>query len=90
MDIATSCSTIRQCNECFVMRKASTVDATGAASAVQVLKQFLERARADGRPIRELDIAEHLLWTEEGMRWVMPFVFSAEAMLAHERRKRNG
>lgn len=89
MDIVTACSAIRQCNDSFVMSRKPTVDAKAAALSVQTLKQYLERARADGKPIRELEIEEGLLWTAQGMRWVMPFVTSAEAMLAHERRKRN-
>lgn len=87
MDIATACSAIRQCNDAFVMQRNPTIDAKAAALSVATLKQFLERVRADGKPIRELDIAEVLLWTPEGMRWVMPFVTSAEGMLAYERRK---
>ncbi len=90
MDIATACSAIRQCNDSFVRSKKPTVDAKAAALSVVTLKQYLERVRADGKPIRELDIEEDLLWTAEGMRWVMPFVISAEGMLAYERRKRGG
>jgi hypothetical protein len=87
MDITTACSAIRQCNDSFVMRKKPTVDAKAAALSVATLKQFLERVRADGKPIRELDIEEGLLWTPEGMQSVMPFVISAESMLAYARRK---
>ncbi len=87
MDITTACRALRQCNDAFVMHKKPTVDAKAAALSVATLKEYLERTRADGKPIRELDVTEDLLWTPEGIRWVMPFVFSAEGMLANERRK---
>ena len=57
------------------------------ASAVGVVKAYLQRVRADGKSIHELDIPEHLAFTPEGMRWVMPSVISAEGMLAYSRRK---
>jgi hypothetical protein len=50
----------------------------------------LEREKAEGKPIRELEIAEHLLMTREGIRWVMPFVLSAELMEKSRRRKTHG
>ncbi len=87
MDITTACSAIRQCNNAFAVSKKPSVDAKAAALSVVTLKQYLERARADGKPIRELDMSEGALWTPEGIRWVMPFVLSAEGLLAHERRK---
>ena len=87
MDIATACRAIRQCNASFVMLKTPTLDAKAAALSVATLKDFLEQARSDGKPIRELDIEQSLLWTPQGMRWVMPFVQSAEEMLARERSK---
>ena len=87
MDILQACRTLRHCNECFAMRRPPTLGDAAAADALLTLKLYLERMKADGKPIRELEVAPPLLYTREGMQWVMPFVLSAEAMLAHERRK---
>lgn len=87
MDIHQACHTLRHCNEAFAMRRQPSLGDTDAAAAVLALKHYLERAKSDGKPIRELEIAPALLYTGEGMRWVMPFVLSAEAMLAHEKRR---
>jgi len=46
-----------------------------------------QREKADGKPIHELEIAENLLTTCKGIRWVMPFELSAESMEASKRRK---
>jgi alcohol dehydrogenase class IV len=89
MDILQACRTLRHCNEAFAMRQNPSLSDGDAVRAVQSLKHFLERARADGKPIPELEIAPPLLYTREGMQWVMPFVLSAEAMLAHERRRQS-
>ena len=86
MEIFAACETLRICNELFCKRQKPSISGFEAVEAVRVLKAYLERARADGKPIRELDIAETLLFTPEGMRWVMPFVISAEGMLARHRR----
>ncbi len=82
MDISEACKTVRQCNDAFVMRKAPAVPQSAVVVATQAIKVFLERARCDGKLIHELDIADNLLYTPEGIRWVMPFVISAEGMLA--------
>jgi len=87
MDIQLACQTLRHCNECFATGAAPRWTAGDAFAAVQAVKRFLERVKADGKPIRELDIAEPLLFTRQGLQWVMPFVFSVEAMLAHDRRR---
>ena len=87
MDIHQACHTLRHCNESFAMRRQPALSDADAIAAVQAVKHFLERAKADGKAIRELEIAPPLLFTREGLRWVMPFVISAEAMLAHERRR---
>jgi hypothetical protein len=87
MEILEACKTLRHCNERFCMLQEPAVGSLEASMAVQALKSFLETVRADGKPIQELDIAEALLFTPEGMRWVMPFVISAEGMLAYQRRK---
>ena len=86
MEIVEACKALRQCNERFCMKQEPTIDSLDASMAVQALKFFLERVRADGKPIQELDIAEALLFTPEGLRWVMPIVISAEGMLAYQRR----
>jgi hypothetical protein len=89
MDIARACQTIRQCNEGF-----STGDATeraeGVVDAVRFVKSYLESVKADGKPIRDLEISESLLLTPEGMRWVMPFVLDAESLAASEKRSPHG
>lgn len=86
MEISEACACLRDCNERFCMRQPPRTSSFEALEAVGVLKVYLERVRADGKPIRELEIAEHLLVTAEGMRWVMPFVISAEGMLASQKR----
>jgi len=89
MDIQLACQTLRHCNECFVTGAPPRWSGADAFAAAQAVKRFLERAKADGRPIRELDIAEPLLYTRQGLQRVMPYVFSVEAMLAHERRRQS-
>ncbi len=86
MDISQACKTLRDCNDRFCLRQEPSIASFEAIVAVGELKSYLEGVRADGKPIRELAIAEHLLFTPEGMRWIMPFVISAEGMLAHQRR----
>ena len=56
--------------------------------AVQEVKRYLEKENGDGQSITELEIAEHLLMTREGVRWVMPFVMSAESLEESHRRGR--
>jgi hypothetical protein len=87
MDIVSACKSIRNCNDAFDSGKPVTVTEEQIGEAVGALKRYLELARGDGKLIRELEVANHLLLTREGMRWVMPFVLSAVAMLAHQSRK---
>jgi len=87
MDISNACNTVRLWEEFF--SKSSTIEVpTGdLGAAVKEIKRYLEYEKADGKPIRELEIADHLLLTREGVRWVMAFVLSAESMEASRRRK---
>jgi len=90
MEIAEACKAIRQCNDAFCARLESPLPPALVSEAVQVLKSYIERVRGDGKPVQELAIAEHLVCTPEAIRWVMPFLLSAESMLASERRKQSG
>ena len=87
MDITEACGTIRRCNDALGLRHPLPTSEAELGHAVRTLKVFLERAKADGKSICELEVADYLLCTAEGMRWVMPFLLSAEGMLAYERRK---
>ncbi len=87
MDIVEACKTVRECNDAFVMRNVPAISQSALAIATQTVKAYLERARGDGKPIHELEIAGNLLYTPEGMQWAMPFVLSAESILGYERRK---
>ena len=87
MDIAKACRTLRQCNDSYVLGSAMPGTCSEVAEAVRVLNAFLERARGDGKPIRELGLADALLCTPDGMRLVMPFVFSAESIAAVSKRR---
>jgi hypothetical protein len=87
MDIAEACRTVHQWQEVFAPGSAVSVVPKNLFEAVAVLKGYLEKAKCDGKPIHELAISEHLLMTREGVKWVMPFVLSAESMEATKRRK---
>ena len=85
IEIQAACKLIRQWNDAFVALESPDLPATGLVEAVADLKRYLELKEGDGKPIRELEVAEHLLVTREGVRWVMPFVISAESTEAHQR-----
>jgi len=87
MDIAEACRTVHQWQEVFAPGVTASSVPQSLSEAVAVLKQYLENAKCDGKPIRELAISEHLLMTREGVRWVIPFVLSAESMEASKLRK---
>ncbi len=87
MDIFKACQAIRQCNDSFVLGLPMGGSYSEVVEAVWVLKAFLERVRGDGRPIRELALTDYLLCTPEGMKQVMPFVFSAESIAAISKRR---
>ena len=87
MDIAEACKTVRAWEQRFATGATGSVYPGHLANAVPELKRYLEGARGDGKPIRELEIAEHLLMTRECMRWVMPYVLSAESMEATRHRR---
>ena len=82
MDIVDACNTIRHCNSAFIAGLPITVSDAELGEAVGAVKRFLELARTDGKLIHELEIADHLLGTPSGIRWVMPFVTRAQEILA--------
>jgi hypothetical protein len=86
--IDAACDLLRRCNESCLARGPFRCGVDALSAAATTLKSYLEAARSDGKPILELDIASHLLATPEGMRWVMPFVLSAESMEASRRRSK--
>ena len=79
MDILDACQTVRAWAEVFSSVQTHSTP-SNRPQAVAVVKAYLEREKADGKAICELEIGEHLLMTREGMRWVLPFVLSAESM----------
>ncbi|MFL6698689.1 MAG: hypothetical protein ACJ8GJ_16105 [Vitreoscilla sp.] len=86
-DALRACKLIRGWNDALVTGAAPPTAPSALAEAVVGVKRYLEREKADGKPIRQLEIAEQALATPDGLRSVMPFVFSAEAMEAAKRRK---
>ena len=89
-EVQEACKLIHKWNEFFLGGRDPPVGPPGLVVAVATVKRYLERERADGKPIRELEVAEHLLATREGIRWVLPFVLSAESMEASRRRTTPG
>lgn len=89
-DIQDACRVIRHWNEVFADSKGPVEPPDGLVEAVATLKRYLEGEKADGRPIRELEVADYLLTTPEGVRWVMPFVLSAESREFHKHGKAFG
>ena len=87
MDIAEACRTVHQWQDVFEPGATVSCVPKSLSEAVTVLKRYLEYAKCDGKPIHELAVSENLLMTREGVRWVMPFVLSAESMEASKRRK---
>ena len=90
MDIQHACKTVHQWQELFEPNAASSGVPASLPEAVAAIKAYLEREKADGKSIKELVIADALLTTREGVRWVMPFVLSAESMEAAKLRKAQG
>ena len=86
MEIVEACQTVHVWAELFAPGATGRSVPGNLLIAVATVKRYLENAKADGKPIRELEIAEHLLTTREGVRWVMPFVLSAESIEASKRR----
>lgn len=89
MDIDHACQTIRAWNDFLTPGTARRSVPGGLPEAVAELRRYLESARGDGHPIRELDIPEPFLASAEALRIVMPFVLSAESLAAHALRMRH-
>jgi len=79
MNISDACKTIRAWNDVFTHTATERSVPGDLHDAAAELKRYLEEANGDGKPIAELQIAEHLLATRVGLKWVMPFVLSAES-----------
>jgi hypothetical protein len=88
VDIGYACKTIRAWNDLLTPGAVRRSVPGGLPEAVIELKRYLEVARGDGKPIRELDIPEQFLASPEALRRVMPFVVSAESIAAHALRMR--
>lgn len=80
MNIAQACCTVHQWR--MLLSPGASVQSTpgNLVVAVAELKRILEQERGDGQSIRELEITEAHLMTRQGVRWVMPFVLSAEVL----------
>ena len=90
MNIEDACKTVHRWRELMEPGSSGRSVPGGLSEAVAQIKLYLEREKADGKPIEELQIAEEVLTTRQGIRWVMPFVLSAESMEASKRRKATG
>ncbi len=82
MNIGDACKIIRQWDDLFVTGRTAPVQPKQLVLAVAEVKRYLESTRQHRMSIRELAIAEHILWTPEGVRQTMPFVLQAEALEA--------
>ena len=87
MDVGQACQLVRAWNDSFTSASAQPTTTAELADAVVQLKRYLECEAADAGPIRELEIADYLLETREGIRWVMPYVVKAESIEASKRRR---
>ncbi len=90
MDIATACKTVHEWAKVFRDDAKQLAAPLSLAEAVAVIKAYLEREKADGKPIAELAIADYLLMTRAGVRWVMPFALTAEHIEAAKQRREAG
>ena len=90
MDIDDACKTVHRWAELLSPSSRAGSIPGGLPEAVAVIKAYLEREKADGKPIKELEIADDLPKTREGIRWVMPFALSAESMENAKLRKALG
>jgi hypothetical protein len=82
MDIVEACAAIRDSARAVNSGQRIPLSDAELCEAVFGIKRFLELARMDGQLIHELEIADYLLCTPQGIRWVMPFVTRAEEVLA--------
>ena len=82
MDIVEACAAIRYCDAAINSGQQIPFSQAELCEAVGAIKRFLELARTDGKLIHELEIADYLLRTPQGVRWIMPFVTSAQEVLA--------
>ncbi|MEP6505001.1 MAG: hypothetical protein ABJD97_16790 [Betaproteobacteria bacterium] len=87
MNLVNACQALRQCNDSFVFGTPMDGSHHEVVEAVRVVKTYLEDVRCDGKSIRELCLTDHSLCTPEGMKQVMPYVFSAESLAAISRRR---
>lgn len=90
VSIGDACKTVRQWAALFAPDASNRTTPGNLVDAVAAIKGYLEHEKGDGKPIHELVIAEHLLTTRVGVRWVMPFVLSAESIEAAKRRNAQG
>ena len=86
MTIDEACKTVHRWAELLEPRSSGGGVPASLSDAVATIKAYLEREKADGKPIRELEMTNDQLMSREGIRWVMPFVLSAESMEAMKRR----
>lgn len=87
MTIDDACKAVRQWADLVCPGANGRGVPASLSESVATIKAYLEREKAAGKPIRERVIADHLLMTRQGVRWVMPFVLSAESMETAKRRK---
>lgn len=90
MTIDDACKTVHRWAELLQPGSRGGSVPGGLHEAVATIKAYLEREKADGKPIREPELTEDQLMSREGIRWVMPFVLSAESMENAKRRKTLG
>jgi hypothetical protein len=90
MDILHACEAVHRWAELLSPGSSGGLSPGSLTGAVAEIKRYLENARGDGKRIRELEVKDDLLMTREGIRWVLPFVLSAESMEASKRRRAMG
>ena len=67
VNIADACKTVHQWQELFEPGASGRRVPGNLIEAVAAIKAYLEREKADGEPIGELEVAEYLLMTREGV-----------------------
>ncbi len=82
MDIVEACAAIRDSDTAINSGQPIPFSEAELCEAVGAIKRFLELARTDGKLIHELEIADYFLCTPQSIRWIMPFVTSAQKVLA--------
>ncbi|HEY9023261.1 MAG TPA: hypothetical protein VIP05_03095 [Burkholderiaceae bacterium] len=88
MEPTVACTIVRECQAAFQDGKRPRPSPAELLLAVRSIRNFLESARPDARPIAQLQVDEGLLYTRTGVDYVMPFVENVERRLIFAARAR--